>query len=364
MPWHPFHNPLTTSMKTTTRLCLSLAFAAVFTGCQKPQPPAATEPLLKPRVGFLLPDKYNSPDGMTIAKDGCIYLSMNNVVHQEFPGMILKITPDDKLEEVITLPPHPDTKLASPLGLAFGADGNLYVADNQAFCTKDPGKSRLLRVIMKDGKAMGCEVVALGLNMANGLATKGDSVYVCETTINSESPMPSGVYRFKLSELNPATPITVTGLDDPHLVVKLMTQNTEHKVGANGLDFDAAGNMYVCNFGDREVIKVAFDADGKIKTQTVHAKDPAMLSCDGLHVDAEGNCWVADFLGNAVVKINKAGKATVIAKNGESDGADGSLHSPSECILRGNKLYVSNINLTYGPHKSSKVYTISVIDLK
>ncbi|MCX6866578.1 MAG: SMP-30/gluconolactonase/LRE family protein [Verrucomicrobia bacterium] len=351
-------------MKTTIQLVLSLAFAAVFTGCQKQHPPAPAQLLLKPRVGFLLPAKYNSPDGMTIGKDGCIYLSINNVVHQEYPAMILKITPDDKLEEVITLPPHPDTKLASPLGLAFGADGNLYVADNQAFCTKDKGKSRVLRVNMQDGKALGCDVVATGFNMANGLATKGDGIYVCDTTINSESPMPSGVYRFKISELNPASPIKVTGLDDPHLVVKLMTHNKEHPVGANGLDFDAAGNMYICNFGDREVIKVTFDGDGKVKTQAVLAKDQGIESCDGLHVDAEGNVWVADFLGNAVIKINQDGKVAIIAKNGESDGADGSLHAPSECILRGDKLYVSNINLAYGPHKSSKVFTISVIDMK
>jgi sugar lactone lactonase YvrE len=350
-------------MKMLINLCLTISSALLCAASDKPQSSAPAQPL-KPRVGFLLPEKYNSPDGMTLGKDGCIYLSMNNVVHQEFPGMILKITADDKLEEVITLPPHPDTKLASPLGLAFGADGNLYVADNQAFCTKESGKSRLLRVNMKDGKASGCDVVATGLNMANGLATRGDSVYLCETTINGETPMPSGVYRFKLSELDPASPIKVTGLDDPHLVVKLMTQSTAHKVGANGLDFDAAGNMYVCNFGDREVIKVTLGADGKVKAQTVLAKDQGMESCDGLHVDAQGNCWVADFLGNAVVKISPAGKVTIVAKNGESDGVDGSLHSPSECFRRGDKVYVSNINLAYGPHQSSKVYTISVIDLK
>ncbi len=354
----------TAYMKTTPRLLLTIMLASICAACQKPDSPApGGQALLKPRVGFLLPAKYNSPDGMTLGKDGCIYLSMNNVVHQEYPAMILRITPDDQLEEVITLPPHPDTKLASPLGIVFAEDGHLYVADNQAFCTKESGKSRLLRVNMKDGKATGCDVVALGLNMANGLASKGDSVYLCETTINGESPMPSGVYRFKTSELNPASPITVSGLDDPHLVVKLLTQNTEHKVGANGLDFDAAGNMYVCNFGDREVIKVTFDEQGKVKTQAVFAKDQGMESCDGLHVDAEGNCWVADFLGNAVVKINPDGKVTIIAKNGESDGADGSLHSPSECFRRGNKVYVSNINLAYGPHQSSKIFTISVIDL-
>ena len=81
-------------------------------------------------------------------------------------------------------------------------------------------------------------------------------------------------------------------------------------------------------------------------------------------MDADGNCWVADFLGNAVIKIDKVGKATIVAKNGESDGADGSLHAPSECIPRDGKLYISNINLTYGPHTASKLFTLSVIDLK
>ncbi|MCX6909440.1 MAG: SMP-30/gluconolactonase/LRE family protein, partial [Verrucomicrobia bacterium] len=312
-----------------------------------------------------LPEKYNSPDGMTIGKDGCIYLSMNNVVLQQHPAKILRITPADKLQDVITLPPHPDTKLASPLGVAFGVDGHLYVADCQAFCTKEPAKSRLLRVNMKDGKAAGCDVVAVGLNMANGVAAKGDCIYVCDTTLNKETPMASGVYRFKLSELDAAKPVAVTGLNDPHLVVKLSTQNKDHPVGANGLDFDAVGNMYVCNFGDCEVIKVAFDESGKVKSQQVLAKDQGMLSADGLHCDAAGNVWVADFLGNAVVRIDsKSGAVAIVAKNGESDGADGSLHAPSECIVRGNKLYISNINLTYGPHKSSKLYTISVIDLK
>lgn len=344
-------------------LYLTMILAVICAGCA-PQQSSKPNQLVKPRVGFPLPDKYNSPDGMCLAKDGSIYLSMNNVVHQEFPAMILRITTEDKLEEIITLPPHPETKLASPLGIAVGADGNLYVSDCQAFCTKEPGKSRVLRVNMKDGKATGCDVVAVGLTMANGLATWGDSVYVCESTLSTNTPTPSGVYRFKISELNPANPVKVSGLDDPHLIVKLLTQSPEHKVGANGLDFDAAGNLYICNFGDREVIKVTFDEGGKIKTQSVLAKDQGMESCDGLHVDAQGNCWVADFLGNAVAKISPAGEVSIVAKNGESDGADGSLHAPSECIRRGDKVYVSNINLTYGPHKSSKIYTISVLDLK
>ena len=359
-------------MYMTTKVVHALAILGLswfITGCgcecEHDRQPAGQGGLMKPRVGFMLPEKYNSPDGMTLGKDGCIYLSMNNVVLPQHPAMILRITPGDQLEEVITLPPHPDTGHASPLGNVFGSDGNLYVADCQAFCTKDPAKSRLLRVNMKDGKATGCDVVATGLNMANGVAAKGECIYVNESTLNNDSPMPSGVYCFKISELDPKAPVKVTGLGDPHLAVKLMTQSTEHKVGANGIDFDAAGNLYVCNFGDREVIKVTFDDAGKIKSQAVLAKDHGMESADGLHCDADGNIWVADFLCNAVVRIDsRSGAVAIVAKNGESDGADGSLHAPSECIVRGNKLYVSNINLTYGPHKSSKLYTISVIDLK
>jgi len=323
------------------------------------EPPA----LLKPTLGFRLPVEYNSPDGMSLGPDGCIYLSMNNVVKPEHPAKILRIDAQDRLSEVITLPAHHETGGASPLGLAFAADGNLYVADNQSFLTKLPGRSRLLRVVMRNGLALGCEVVATGLNMANGVACRGDSVYLCETTLGDQTPMPSGIYRFRLSELKGPRPIEVKGLDDQHLVVRLMTQNAQHKVGANGLDFDRAGNLYVCNFGDAEVIKITFGADGKVASQTTLAKGGGMESADGLHVDDQGNCWVADFLGNAVARICPAGQVTIVAKNGESDGADGSLHSPSEAFVRGNTLYVSNINLAYGPHKSSPIYSISTVKL-
>lgn len=336
---------------------LGLALVAAVCGAE---PPA----LLSPTLGFRLPVEYNSPDGMTLGPDGCIYLSMNNVVKPEYPAKILRIDAQDRMTEVITLPPWVETKGASPLGLAFAADGNLYVADNQAFLTKEPGRSRLLRVVMRNGLALACETVATGLNMANGVACWGDSVYVCETTLGSTAPMPSGVYRFRISELNALRPVAVKGLTDEHMVVKVMTQNANHLVGANGLDFDRQGNMYVCNFGDAEVIKVSFDSTGRVAAQSVLAKGGGMESCDGLHVDDGGNVWVADFLGNAVARISPAGQVAIVVKNGESDGADGSLHSPSEAFVRGNTLYVSNINLAYGPHKSSSIYSISTVQLR
>jgi len=325
--------------------------------------------LLTPKLGFKLDDQYDSPDGMTIGADGCIYLSMNQASGGfKHPAKLMRITPDDKLEEFLTLPPHPGTKVASPLGIVFASDGNLYVSDNQAFAGTNKA-SRLLQVVIKDGKPESTAVVATGLQMANGIAAAGDYVYLNETSIDADAkPMISGVYRFKLSELDPATPIAVTGVDDPNFFLKVETDygtNDLMKVGANGIGVDSKGNIYVCNFGEASVLKVTLKDDGSIDQVTELCKGQGMESTDGLQIDAEDNLWVADFMGNAIAKIcSKSGKVTIVAKNEPGDGADGSLDAPSECIRRGDKVYVANIDLTYGPNTSDDIQTISVIELK
>ena len=332
----------------------------------KPSPPES----IAGGLLFKLDDKCSSPDGMCLGKDGYIYLSMNNK-NTEFkdPCKIMRITPDDKLEDFSELPPHPDTKICSPLGIAFASDGNLYVSDNQLF-VKDAkmGTSRVIRIVIENGKAARTEVVATGLNMANGLACKDDCVYVNDTTLGSDKPMPSGVYCFKISELKADAPVKVTGLNDPHLIFKVLTQNPDplYQVGANGLDFDPKGSMYVCNFGDAEVIKVTLDKDNKVTSSKSLAKGQGMLSCDGLHWSKEDNSlWVADFMGNAIFQINAdSGAVTEITKNKPCkmpDCISGCLHAPSECIRRGNKVYVSNIDITYGPNIRHDVHTMSFI---
>ncbi len=368
-----------TALKMVTTLGSAAGLALLAAGCSRnepaaPPPPAvkATPPVsaaaFKPaRVAFRLDQlapEYRAPDGMTIGKDGCIYLSMNNHGSPHV-ARIMRITPDDRLEEVIQLPPHPDTGVASPLGIGFGSDGHLYVSDNQDLAGKGLGKSRLLRVVMQDGKAERVEVVATGFNAANGLACRGDEIFVAETTLKTvDGVLHSGVYRLKLAELKADAPLVVAGEGDPRLIVKLTTTGAKYVVGANGVALDSKGNLYVCNFGECAVVKVTFDAEGHVLDQSVLARGQGMESVDGMQADAEDNLWIADFIGNAVVKVEPAtGKVTIVAKNGVSDGADGSLDSPSECIRRGNKVYVSNIDLTFGPHAKDDVQTISVIEL-
>ncbi|TKG97278.1 hypothetical protein EYV94_02285 [Puteibacter caeruleilacunae] len=313
--------------------------------------------------GKPLPDKYNSPDGMTLGKDNCIYLSMNNVNDFTHPAKVLCITEDDQLEEIVQLPAHPETGVASPLGLVFASDGNLYVSDNQSFASEKPGLSRIIKVTMNNGKATGCKVVALGFNMANGITTKGDRIYIAETNLNAGKPHKSGVYSFTLAELNSESPIVVKGLGDSHLITSFVTKNEDHPVGANGVAFNSKGELFVCNFGDAQVLKFIVDDNAKVQSQEIFAQGGGMMSVDGMQIDKEDNLWIADFLGNAVVKISPTGEVMIVSKNGQTDGANGELDAPSECIRRGDRVYVSNIDLTYGDNKADKVHTMSLIEL-
>jgi len=263
------------------------------------------------------------------------------------------------------MPPDERSGKAAPMGVVFGSDGHLYVADNQSF-TGEGGRSSLKRVVIENGKPVRAETVATGINAANGVARWKDYIFVAEPDLRVAGQNLSGVYRFALSELKPDKPVRVTGVGDPHLLLSLETKNTKAR-GANGIGFDSAGNLYINNFGDSEILKISFKDDGSIATREVFAnlKSKGALSVDGLQVDADDNLWIADIIGNAVFRVSaETGRVTFIAKSPvPSDGADGAFDTPSECIRRGNKLYVSNIDLPIAPSEADAVQTISVVNL-
>jgi sugar lactone lactonase YvrE len=362
--------PLPSALRLALLAALPLAFAACNTTDDDLFAPVFDVPeksLHTPALlgGAPLSETFASPDGMALGSDGAIYVSITQrATAGKHPAKIARIKTDDSLENFFVLPPNEKTGKAAPMGLVFGPDGHLYFADNQSANTPDAGASSLRRIVIENAAPLRAETVATGINAANGVARWQNHIYVAEPDLRVPGRNLSGVYRFALAELDPANPVHVTGLGDPHLVLTLETK-TPGKRGANGIAFDSKGKLYVNNFGDAEVMRYTFNPDGSPATGELFSRPQGLLCVDGLHIDAEDNLWVADLAGNAILKINAAtGVPVLIAKNDPNDGSNGALDTPSECIRRGAKIYVSNIDLANGPNAPDPVQTISVITLK
>jgi sugar lactone lactonase YvrE len=343
-----------------TKFFLFILLAACCS-CNKP---ALKQPALL--GGNPLPESYASPDGCTLGADGYVYVSINQRASGwKYPAKIARISPDDVIEDFFILPVNEKTGKASPLGITFASDGNLYVSDNQSFCTSEPNQAGVIRVITENGKPQRGELVVTGFNASNGITGRGNYLYVAETNLGAADTYMSGVYRFSLDELVSGDTLRVTGMGDPHLILSFETKNKEQRVGANGVGMDSNGNLYVNNFGDAEIMKYTFDAQGNILSGGLFCRPEGVLSLDGMQIDDEDNLWIADFAGNAVIKVEAGtGKSTLIAKTQvPATGVNGELDTPSECIRRGNKVYVSNIDLNSGVHTAGAVQTISVISV-
>lgn len=321
------------------------------------------EPLAQAQLLVELPDKANTPDGMTLLPDGNIIVSCPNFNDPSFPPILMKITPDDKAEVFYELPPHPETGTFGPMGICAAPSGDLYVADNQFFTDPDH-KSRLVRIVVKDGKPTEVVPVVTGFNVSNAVIIRGDHIYVSETILVADSkPLVSGVFRFKLGEegIELKKPLP----EDPHLIATIETHHPEIPFGADGLAFDSLGNLYIGNFADGTVHQLKFDEDGKVISNQIYAEADYMLSADGLFCDQRtDDIYVADSMANAVQVVLPGGDVQTLARDPNNDGSDGRLDQPCEVLIRGNEIIVSNmdfpvpggVNTTFNkPHTLSKI---------
>ena len=332
---------------------------------------AADTGLKKAQLLLELPDRCNTPDGMALLPSGDIILSVPNFNDKKAPPLLMKITKENKLEDFYALPGHPETGRAGPMGIAAAPSGDLYMADSQIFHDPDGkpmlyGKSRIVRIVVKDGKPQDMVEVVYGFNVSNAVVVHGGSVYVTETILEPESkPLVSGVFRFKLGEekVKLASPLK----DDPHLIATIKTYNEKIPFGADGATFDDEGNLYIGNFADGTIHKLAFDKKGKVIANAIFAKASCMRSCDGIFYDRRTRkIYVADSMANAVQMVSLDGTVRTLAQDADNDGSGGRLDQPCEVVVRGNEVIVSNMDFPVpgGVNTTSdKPYTMSVIKL-
>jgi len=300
-----------------------------------------------------LPGYVCTPDGMAIDAEGNLILACPNYADLSMPGCLLKITSEKEISKWVDVPVFPETGHAFPMGIAFGPDGDLYICDNQGWSGAPElvFKGRVLRLRIRDNVVSKITVVAYGMEHPNGIRINRNHLYVTHSML-SRVKDPTGllvscVYRFGIDDENIAISNT---LDDPNIFTTFLTHNPRIQYGADGIEFDKFGNLYVGNFGDGAVHRITFNEDGSARDNTVWAKDPLQLkSTDGMIIDGEGNIFIADFCANAIAQVTPNGKVTRIARSPDSDGQHGELNQPGEPIIWQGKLIVTCFDLVTGP---------------
>ncbi len=329
----------------------------------------AAAPLKKSELLVELPrDLCNTADAMTLLPDGNIILSVPNLNDTTQPALLMKITPENKAEPFLELPTHPETgKNMGPLGICVAPSGDLFLAD---FQMEGDRKSRVVRIVMKDGRPQKIVPVVTGFHVSNAVIVRDGYLYVSETQIDTEAkPATSGVFRFKLDELRDAVvELATPEAEDPHLIGTIETFDEELPLGADGLCFDNEGNLYVGNFSDGTVHKLAFDEQGNVASNEIFAKADCMKCADGLFFDPRTEkIYVADSRANAVQMVSLDGTVETLAQNGDTDGLDGGMDQPCEVVIRGKEAIVSNMDWPVSGCINSKYdepCTLSVIKLE
>lgn len=303
-----------------------------------------------------LPDYISTPDSMAIDRHGNLVLSCPNFAGAGASGCVVKIDKAGRVTKWFDVPVHPETGAARNMGIAFDDDWNVYLCDNQGWSEKPEllFKGRILKIAVDDrGIISKTTVVAENMEHPNGIRIKDNRMYVTNSYMHPvkrpDNKLTSGVYCFALDDENIGIK---NDLSDKNLFASFVTQNPACQYGVDGIVFDSRGNLYIGNFGDGEVWRLTFNADGTLKSQLSFAKDPGQLqTTDGMIFDAEGNLYIADFSANAVARVGLDGKVERIAQSPDCTGLEGGLDQPGEPIIWNGRIIASCFDLVTGPDK-------------
>jgi len=314
---------------------------------------------IKPTLFSDLGKTCSTPDGMAIDAAEHLFLAVTNLSSFEEHGS--KILTFDANEKPITwfdqLPLHPVTKKVHPMGIEFGQDGNLYIADNQNFAG-ELNQSRILRIVVQNGKPIKAEVLVEGLGFSNGIRLYKNYLYI--TDFMFEDRKESGIYSFNLEDFNDDKIVMDDKTRQKHLIGTF-------PVGIDGIALDETGNLYAGHFYSGTITKFEFTNERTVKSRTVVLESDSFNCADGMYYDKTRNSiFLANLNNNSVHQLDlNTNSLNLIWVNENNDGSTGLLDNPCETIIYKGKLIVVNFDTFKGPKnlEVDKYNTISQFKL-
>jgi sugar lactone lactonase YvrE len=214
------------------------------------------------------------------------------------------------------------------LGELYTPEG-IYVADN------NPGFTggRLIRVNPRTGAF---SVLAEGFGAANAVAQDHHKrLYVSDSfagAVYTVSPSGGGKTLWK------ADPLL-----QPHGLPPF---------GANGLAFDRNQKfLYVANTADDRILRIAVNKDGSAGAISIFADgatlgSDALNGADGIQFDVKGNLYVCANQANEIQVLSPSG--ALIARYGQNPGDD-EPDFPASLVFHGKNAYIANFALGTAP---------------
>lgn len=273
---------------------------------------------------------YGSTEGIAIDAQGNIYATAM------FAGEVLKITPAGSVSSYARIPGFAGAGGASPqenglIGLAIDGEENIY-----ALVAAFPSDAAVNDVVgvWKIGRG-GKRVELLARGKAAGMVFPNFAIFDRHGNLFMTDSTLGIIYK-----ISPNGTV-VEFLRHPMLRA---ASDALVAVGANGLGFDQAGDLYVANTFPRSkdgpepmrglIAKVAMNPDGTAGAISVFTDQ--VTSPDGILFDAQGNIYVAQNFGNGISKVSRTGVVSMVA-------AGAPLAMPASLAIRGNTLYATNL---------------------
>lgn len=255
-------------------------------------------------------------EGITSDKDGLLYIGDN-------AGKIYRIDPDNPRLELVGIVPGTGDVPPMLLGLAFSPDGDLFIATGDAgeIWKLDEGKISS----SSPGKA---------IMFSDNLTFTNDIAFDNFGRLLTTSSQRGDVWEIDLNTGNAKI-----------FANAIISRNEDLPFGANGIAVSNNGDIFVANTGDGAINIIETDLDhGRVDAVFIWRKDPRLIGADGIRFDAAGNLWVLINARNTIIAITPDKEIIEVSMNGNT----GPLEMPASLTFAKDTLYITNFDLFDG----------------